>query len=256
MPLAPIFPPAAAAAAASPTPTPATQENGHHGDAAAGEREGVCDGEEEETPGAAAAAATAQREAPPAAVVRDFQHALEACRISTAGAAAAAGTASAEGMRASKSTLRLLDLLLQGGALDRVRSMFAVGGGGSSGGGAEDGGGSGAAAATAAEVCEEEATVPLIARPTEGQEWRRCVGYRGEFVFGEEGEERFCTVLYGASHTSLPKGCVECGSLAACVPRITLFVAFCRTLFRVGQWHTAEHPVSGLPGSTTFNGVT
>lgn len=171
MPLAPLFSPAAAAA---PPPT-ATETHDNNDNAVPGAREGVCAEEEEDvTP----ASLTAKRETPPEAVLRGFQQALEACRVGTARAGA---MAAAKGGEASKSTLRLLDLLLKEGMLDRVRSMFAVSGG------VDSDGGSGAAAA--AELGEEESTASLVARPMEEQEWSRCVVV-ATCLFEEERAER------------------------------------------------------------------
>lgn len=125
VPLAPLFSPAAAeaAAAAAPAsaPTSTTAAVDHDRDNAVPDaREGVCARGDGAPP---PAAATPQQETPlPAAVVREFQQALEACRVGTAGAAPA------EGKGAATRTLNLLDSLLKEGMLDGVRSMFAVGG--------------------------------------------------------------------------------------------------------------------------------
>eukprot|EP00903_Cladosiphon_okamuranus_P011091 g10467.t1 len=167
VPLAPLFVPAAPAeAAAAEAATPpstlitATRDDDND-DADAGAGEGVCAGYEGATP----AAETGQHETPPAAVGKDFQLALEACRVSTAGPAVA------ERGGASTSTLRLLDLSLKEGMLDSVRSMFAVGGGVNGDGGSD---GATAAAAAAAAGLEQESTAWLAARPTEEQEWSRA----------------------------------------------------------------------------------
>lgn len=183
VPLAPLFASTAGTASAAPPPTPTTAASEDDDDggavAVAGAREGVCASQEGGTP----AAATAQQKTPPEAVVQGFQQVLEACRVRTPAAAAAA-----ERGGASTSTLRLLDLLLKEGLLDRVRSMFAVSGG------VDSGGGNGAAAA--AELGEEEPAASSVTRPTEEQEWSRCVAVWRLVFFGGGGGRKWF-VVYG-----------------------------------------------------------
>ena len=207
MPLAPLFATTAGAPAAGEPPAPTTASEVHDdGCAVAGAREGVCGSQEGGTP----TAVTAKQKTPPEALAKDFQQALEACRVRTAGtvATAAATAPVAERGEASTSTLRLFDLLLREGMLNRVRGMFAVSGG------VDSDGGSGVTTTTAAaELGEEEATASLGTRPTEEQEWGRCVCVDNFLFRGGGGGACSCGLCGYVRAMCTLKGSVCYGSL-------------------------------------------
>jgi len=176
VPLAPLFfPPVAPTETSHPAPSKGgtddddsdrgcvVEDRGIDG----GTREGVCTEDRVRPPAPAHEGAAA---AAPPEVLQDFQHALEAC--------AAAGESDAG---AAAVTLRLLELLLERGELDRVRTMFVVD---EPSGGRVESDGSGGSAAGAAAAPVSELGEELFPRVEESKEWSRCVClcFRGQGV--------------------------------------------------------------------------